>query len=107
MTPGTKLREWTIEVLLQGDFDSCLWMRQRQDPATDTMKNTFIPGAGFLCGMPGDFAKELVEFFLEHNPQVSQAEVRSQIKRGSICNVAATSPTTFIQASGRNPRQPR
>src|SRR4030088_3549747 len=71
------LREWAVEVLLQGDFDSCFVEGDNTKILpTDTMKNTIYSLArDSSAECLEDFAKELVEFFLEHNPQVSEAEV--------------------------------
>ncbi len=97
------LREWTVEVLLQGDFDSCFTDGDNSKILpTDTMKNTVYSLARDSSSeSPEDFAKELVEFFLEHNPQVSQAEVGiSQKAWEHLQSDGQPHPTTFLQASG-------
>src|SRR5258707_389635 len=98
-----ELREWTIEVLLQGDFDSCFVDGDNgKILPTDTMKNTVYSLArDSSAECLEDFAKELVEFFLEHNPQVSQAEVEISDKAWEHLQCGGQpQPTTFIQASG-------
>src|SRR5258706_14311914 len=97
------LREWTIEVLLRGDFDSCFMEGDNSKILpTDTMKNTVYSLArDSSTECLEDFAKELVEFFLEHNPQVSQAEVEISEKTWEHLQCGGQpQPTTFIQASG-------
>ena len=71
------LREWTVEVLLQGDFDSCFVEGDNSKILpTDTMKNTVYSLArNSAAECMEDFAKELIDFLLRRNPQVSAAEV--------------------------------
>jgi urate oxidase len=98
-----ELYEWTIEVLLQGDFDSCFVEGDNSKILpTDTMKNTIyslVRDSSAQC--LEDFAKELVEFFLEHNPQVSEVEVGISEKAWDHLQCGGhPHPTTFIQGSG-------
>jgi urate oxidase len=98
-----ELREWAVEVLLQGDFDSCFVEGDNSKILpTDTMKNTIYSLArDSSAECLEDFAKELVEFFLEHNPQVSEAEVAISQKAWEHVQCGGRAhPTTFIQASG-------
>ena len=97
-----ELREWTIAVLLQGDFDSCFVEGDNcKILPTDTMKNTVYSLARDSSAVClEDFAKELVEFFLQHNPQISEVEVRISEKGWEHLQCAGQpQPTTFIQAS--------
>jgi urate oxidase len=97
-----ELREWTIEVMLQGDFDSCFVEGDnRKILPTDTMKNTVYSLARDSSAQcMEDFAKELVEFFLQHNPQVSGVEAGISEKAWEHLQCGgAPRPTTFIQAS--------
>jgi urate oxidase len=75
---GHDLREWTVQVLLKGDFDSAhLDGDNSRILPTDTMKNTVYSlarSSGATC--MEDFAKELADFFLERNPQVFSASIR-------------------------------
>jgi urate oxidase len=74
---GNDLREWTVQVLLRGDFDSAhLEGDNSKILATDTMKNTVysIARASRATSME-DYAKELVNFLLQRNPQISSASV--------------------------------
>lgn len=98
-----ELREWAVEILLQGDFDSCFAEGDNSKILpTDTMKNTVYSLAhDSSSNCIEDFAKELVEFFLEHNPQVSQAEATvSQENWTHLASNSQPHPTAFIQASG-------
>jgi urate oxidase len=71
------LCEWTVQVLLKGDFDSAhLEGDNRRILPTDTMKNTVysIARSSSATTME-DYAKELTDFLLNRNPQVSSAAI--------------------------------
>src|SRR5215470_7635732 len=72
-----ELREWSVQVLLQGDFETCFTGGDnRKILPTDTMKNTvYFLARKSAAETIEDFAVELVDFFLTRNPQVSTAEV--------------------------------
>lgn len=74
---GHELREWTVEVLLQGDFETCFTDGDNSKILpTDTMKNTVYSLArSSRANCMEEFGEELIEFLLGHNPQVSTAEV--------------------------------
>jgi urate oxidase len=96
-------REWTVEVLLQGDFLPCFKDGDNsQILPTDTMKNTVYSlarNSGAEC--MEEFAKELVEFLLARNPQVSETEVGISEKAWEHLHTnGKPHPTTFVQASG-------
>ena len=97
------LREWTVEILLQGDFDSCFVEgdNSRILP-TDTMKNTVYSLARYSAAeCMEEFAKELIGFLLSRNPQVSAAEVSISEKAWDhLPSDGQPHPTTFVQASG-------
>lgn len=96
------LREWTVEVLLQGDFDSCFVEGDNSKILpTDTMKNTVYSLARDSAAQcMEEFAKELIEFFLGRNPQVSAAEVSISEKAWDhLESGGKPHPTTFVQAS--------
>jgi len=74
---GNHLREWTVQVLLTGDFDSAHYEGDNSKILpTDTMKNTVYSVArrSTTTSME-DYAKELVDFLLGRNPQVSSVRV--------------------------------
>jgi len=97
------LREWTVEVLLQGDFDSCFVEADNSKILpTDTMKNmVYSLARKSAAECMEEFAKELIEFLLGRNPQVSAAEVSIAEKAWEhLQSDGKLQPTTFIQASG-------
>jgi urate oxidase len=74
---GNDLREWTVQVLLKGDFDSAhIEGDNSKILPTDTMKNTvyYVARASSSTTMEG-YARELVDFLLGRNLQVSSAAV--------------------------------
>jgi urate oxidase len=95
--------EWALDVLLRGDFASCFETgdNSRILP-TDTMKNTvFSLARSSSAECMEDFAKELAEFLLRRNPQVSQAEVSVTEKQWDrLSDRGKPYPTAFIQSSG-------
>jgi urate oxidase len=97
------VREWTLQILLEGDFDSCFVEGDNSNIlATDTMKNTVYSLARKSSAeCMEDFAKELVTFLLERNPQVSTAKVTVSEKRWEHVHTGGKPhPTTFVQLSG-------
>jgi urate oxidase len=72
------LREWTVRVLLEGDFESAHLLGDNSKILpTDTMKNTVYSRAKeSRTESMEEFAAELIEFLLGRNPQVSACEVR-------------------------------
>jgi urate oxidase len=98
-----ELSEWMVEVLFQGDFDACFVEGDnRKILPTDTMKNTVYSLARDSAATSmEEFAKELVEFFLLHNPQVSAVELSVSEKAWEHLRVRGEPhPGAFIQASG-------
>src|SRR5208282_5745630 len=71
-----ELREWTVEVLLQGDFDSCFMEGDNSKILpTDTMKNiVYSLARNSAAECMEEFAQELIDFLFRRNPQVSAAE---------------------------------
>jgi urate oxidase len=99
-----EFREWTLEVLLQGDFESCFTEGDNSKILpTDTMKNTVYSLArNSPAECMEEFAKELIDFLLRRNPQVSQAEVSVSEKYWEHLQADGKKPhpTTFVQSSG-------
>jgi urate oxidase len=98
-----ELREWTVEVLLQGDFEACFKDGDNSKIlATDTMKNTVYSLARKLpSGSMEEFAKQMVDFLLSRNPQVFHAEVTVWEKAWEHAATGGKPhPTTFVQSSG-------
>ena len=71
------LDEWTVQVLLTGDFETAHTLGDNSKILpTDTMKNTvyFVARQSKAASIE-DYAKELIDFLLSRNPQVTGAEV--------------------------------
>ena len=100
---GNDLREWTVQVLLTGDFDTAHYDGDNSKILpTDTMKNTVYHVARRSSAISmEDYAKELVDFLLGRNPQVSSATVWVE---GSLWKRLTVDgkphPTSFIHGSG-------
>jgi urate oxidase len=94
-------REWTIEILLEGDFDSCFVAGDNSKILpTDTMKNSVYSLARTSSAdCMEEFGKELAAFFLNHNPQVSAARVTLSEKSWQHLHSGGKPyPTTFVQS---------
>jgi urate oxidase len=74
---GHDLREWAVQVLLKGDFDTAhLDGDNSKILPTDTMKNTVYSLARSSKAVSmEEFAKDLADFLLGRNPQVQSAAV--------------------------------
>lgn len=99
---GNDLSEWTVEVLLTGDFDSAHTEGDNSNILpTDTMKNTVYSIArNSRATAMEDYAKELADFLLVRNPQVASASIRVEStlwKRLTIDN--KPHPDTFMRGS--------
>ena len=100
---GNNLCEWTVQVLLTGDFDSAHYDGDNSKILpTDTMKNTvyFVARNSSATAME-DYAKELVDFLLGRNPQVSAVAVAvagAMWKR--LIVDGKPHPTSFMRGSG-------
>src|SRR6202042_532434 len=68
---GHDLREWTVQILLKGDFETAhLDGDNSKILPTDTMKNTVYSLArSSKATSMEEFAKELTDFLLGRNPQ--------------------------------------
>lgn len=96
-------REWTVEILFAGDFEACFVAGDNRNILpTDTMKNTVYSLAresSQTC--MEDFGQELVEFFLDHNPQLSSVQISVSEKNWERVLVEGKPhPTTFVQSGG-------
>jgi urate oxidase len=99
-------REWAVEIRLEGDFESCFIAGDNSKILpTDTMKNTVYSLArNSSAECIEEFAKELIAFFLERNPQIAGARVTLSEKNWERLNTGGKPhPTTFVQSS--NERQ--
>src|SRR5580692_130236 len=100
---GNELREWTVQVLLTGDFDSAHYEGDNSKILpTDTMKNTVYSIARKSSAIAmEDYAKELIDFLLSRNPQVSSASVAIESAMWKRLTVdGKPHPTSFMRGSG-------
>jgi urate oxidase len=100
---GNELREWTVQVLLTGDFDSAHYEGDNSKILpTDTMKNTVYSVARRSSAISmEDFAKELIDFLLGRNPQVSSISVAVEGTLWKRLTVdGKPHPTSFMRGSG-------
>lgn len=97
------LREWTLGVLLEGDFESCFVDGDNSKILpTDTMKNTIYSLARCSAALCiEDFALELGAHFLNRNPQVTRVHANISEKAWQHLPVEGKPhPTTFVQSGG-------
>ena len=98
-----ELRDWTVELLLEGDFESCFVNGDNSKILpTDTMKNTVYSLArSSTAECMEEFGKELAAFLLQRNPQVSVARASISEKTWEhLSTHESPHPTTFVQSSG-------
>lgn len=96
------LDEWTVEVLLAGDFETAHTVGDNSKILpTDTMKNTvYYMARGSQAGSIEAFAMELIDFLLQRNPQVTGAEVNIQSHLWKRLMIKGEShPTSFMRGS--------
>jgi urate oxidase len=100
---GHDLREWTVQVLFTGDFDSAHYDGDNSKILpTDTMKNTvyFVARQSKATSMEA-YAKELVGFLLGRNPQVESVRVTVQGTGWKRLTVdGKLHPAAFMRGSG-------
>ena len=96
------VREWKVEVLLSGDFETCFTAGDNSAILpTDTMKNTVYSRAReSKAECIEGFALELVDFFLQRNPQVERVEINiaSTLWENALVE-GKPHPSTFIRGS--------
>src|SRR5690348_11522939 len=99
---GNDLREWNVEVLLRGDFDAAHTAGDNSKILpTDTMKNTVysVARSSSATSME-DYAKELADFLLARNPQVTSAAVRVESALWKRLTIdGKPHPDTFMHGS--------
>src|SRR5262252_11230171 len=99
-SPVHKFQEWDVEVLLQGDFLSCFVDGDNSKILpTDTMKNTvYSLACDSSAECTEDFSKALLAYLLDHNPQISEAEVGIHEKAWQHLTAGGKSHcSTFVQ----------
>ena len=100
---GNHLRDWTVQVLLTGDFDSAHYDGDNSKILpTDTMKNTVYSVArNSSATSMEDYGKQLVDFLLSRNPQVSSTSVAIEATMWKRLTVdGKPHPTAFMRGSG-------
>jgi urate oxidase len=103
---GHDLREWTVQVLLKGDFDSAhLDGDNSRILPTDTMKNTVYSLArSSQATSMEEYAKELADFLLSRNPQVASASINIESTLWKRLEIDGDPhPSAFMR--GNNERQ--
>ena len=99
---GKTIREWTVQVLLTGDFDSAHYEGDNSKILpTDTMKNTvyYVARKSNAVAME-NYARELIDFLLSRNPQVARVEVSMEGVMWKRLTVdGKPHPTSFIRGS--------
>ncbi len=92
-----------MQVLLKGDFDTAHLLGDNSKILpTDTMKNTVysVARTSKATAME-DYAKELADFLLERNPQVSTASIRIESTLWKRLTVdGKPHPSAFMRGSG-------
>src|SRR5580700_1969761 len=100
---GNDLREWTVQVLLTGDFDTAHYEGDNSKILpTDTMKNTvyYVARQSSATSME-DYAKDLADFLLGRNPQVSSVLVAIEgVQWKRLTFDGKPHPTSFMRGSG-------
>ena len=94
--------EWTVQVLLTGDFETAHTVGDNSKILpTDTMKNTVYSLArDSKAASMEDYAKELVDFLLSRNPQITNAEVVVESTLWKRLNIDGQPfPTAFMRGS--------
>lgn len=96
-------QEWTVHVLLEGDFETSYTEADNSKVLpTDTMKNTVYAVARDSESQTIEaFAMELGDYFLAHQPQVSQVSIAVEEKAWERVQVRETpEPATFQLRGG-------
>jgi urate oxidase len=97
-----EFQEWTLEILLEGDFESCFVEGDNSKILpTDTIKNTVYSLARTSSAeCMEEFAKELIAFLLARNPQVSVVRVSASEKAWEYLHTGGKlHSSTFVQSS--------
>lgn len=97
-----EFNEWTVHILLNGDFESSYTEADNSKVLpTDTMKNTvYAVARGSKATTIENFAMELGDYFLHHNPQVSKVSIEVEEKSWQRMIVdGAPEPATFKLAA--------
>ncbi|CAF0810810.1 unnamed protein product [Rotaria sordida] len=100
---GNTFNEWTVRILIEGDFVSSYTEADNSKVlTTDTMKNTVYYMAQRTSAKSiEDFGKELANYLLEHHSQISAANIDIESKAWShiVTSNKVRHPTSFVQTS--------
>jgi urate oxidase len=100
---GQDLYEWTVQILLKGDFETAhLDGDNSKILPTDTMKNTVYSLArSSKATTMEEYAKELADFLLKRNPQVTSASIRVESVMWKRLTIDGDPhPSAFMRGSG-------
>jgi urate oxidase len=99
---GHDFQEWTVGVLLHGDFDASFTEADNSKILpTDTMKNTVYSIArGSNAATIEEFAMELGDYLINNNPQVSKASVEIEEKAWQRMTFDGAPETTTFKMCG-------
>lgn len=94
--------EWTVQVLLHGDFDTSFTASDnRKILPTDTMKNTvYYVARESRANTIEEYAKELGDYLLSSNPQVSKVGVEVAEKSWERMQVNGAADATTFKLGG-------
>lgn len=97
-----EFQEWTVRVLLHGDFDSSFTEADNSKILpTDTMKNTVYSIArDSQSATIEEFAMELGDYLLRHNTQVSTTAIEIAEKSWERLSVEGKPETTTFKLAG-------
>lgn len=101
--PVHRFQEWTVEVLLTGDFTECFEDGDNaRILATDTMKNTVYSLArDTKADAIEDFALELTSYLVKNNPQIDSVSVSiTGVPWSHITVDGVAAPSAFVKDGG-------
>ena len=104
-----EFQEWTLEILLEGDFESCFVEGDNSKILpTDTIKNTVYSLARTSSAeCMEEFAKELIAFLLARNPQVSVVRVSASEKAWEYLHTGGKLHSLLLYNPAASARQQR
>jgi urate oxidase len=97
-----EFNEWTVQVLLHGDFETSFTEADNSKILpTDTMKNTvYYVARESKAATIEEFAKELGDYLLSNNPQVSKVSIEVAEKSWERMSVDGSSEQTTFKLGG-------
>jgi urate oxidase len=101
--PMHTFQEWSVEVLLTGDFIECFEEgNNSRILATDTMKNTVYSLARDTSAESiEEFALELTDYLIKNNPQIDSASVSiTGVPWSHLTVDGVAAPSAFVRDGG-------